>query len=204
MRTIRSLVLILASIPSINGCSSFLGLGEENFGCSGLPTGVKCLSALEVHKATDYKDYVSKEDVEFFNPPEAAREEMSNQSSSTEPRRRRFGDQAVQSQTVTYIPPHVRSAAPAPDRAIPIRTQPRIIRVWIAPWEDEAGYLNMSGYTYKELVPRTWAVGEPYTPSRFSQLKTVVQDQPNKGDRSGGKFGVGVKADPEKSSRQIP
>jgi conjugal transfer pilus assembly protein TraV len=172
----------LACLIQLHGCSSFLGLGEEEFGCTGLPTGVKCLSALEVHKATDYKDYVSAEDIAYFNPPDQVREGQEYSTSGqnpNEPMRRRFGEQARSASVMSpYVPPHVRSATPMPDGSIPILTRPKILRIWIAPWEDDEGFLNTAGYTYKEVVPRQWAIGEPYRGQEFKQLKAIVQEKP--------------------------
>lgn len=179
---VLQLITLLSCSVQLSGCSSLLGLGEEEFGCTGLPSGVKCLSALEVHKATDYKDSVSAEDVSYFNPPDQLRdgqEHLSTGKNSNEPMRRRFGEKARSVSAFNdYVPKHVRSATPMPDGSIPIRTRPKILRIWIAPWEDDEGFLNTAGYTYKEIVPRQWAIGEPYRGQEFKQLKAIVQDKP--------------------------
>lgn len=178
----RSLLIIAVGIL-LSGCSSFLGLGENNFACAGLPQGAKCLSAMDVLKATDYKDHITEDDISYFKAEKAAKgiviDDKSNKNSGD--RRRRFGSQqtsnaspdaAIQRAAALKL----RSAAPAPDRNIPIRTQPVIMRIWIAPWEDDQNFLNMAGYTYTEIKPREWAVGEPYTGKTTGSLKIVRQD----------------------------
>ena len=43
--------------------------------------------------------------------------------------------------------------------ALPLRTPAKVLRVWIAPWEDDAGRLHVPGYTYAEIEPRRWSIG---------------------------------------------
>jgi conjugal transfer pilus assembly protein TraV len=33
--------------------------------------------------------------------------------------------------------------------------------VWVAPWEDADGDLNVSGFVFTELEPRRWMIGRP-------------------------------------------
>ena len=35
------------------------------------------------------------------------------------------------------------------------------MRIWVAPWEDTNGDLNVSGYLYTEIEPRRWVLGDP-------------------------------------------
>ncbi len=48
------------------------------------------------------------------------------------------------------------------DKMIPLRTPPRIIRMWFSPWEDDDGDLNQGGYVYSEITdPKNrWIIGE--------------------------------------------
>ena len=41
----------------------------------------------------------------------------------------------------------------------PIREPARVMRIWIAPWEDKRGNLMVSGYVYTEVETRRWAIG---------------------------------------------
>lgn len=49
---------------------------------------------------------------------------------------------------------------PKLDAPQPLRTPPVVMRVWVASWQDSRGDLHMPGYTYTEIEPRRWAVGE--------------------------------------------
>jgi conjugal transfer pilus assembly protein TraV len=47
----------------------------------------------------------------------------------------------------------------------PIRLPPRVIRIWIAPWEDSDGDLHQPSYIYSEISPKRgrWLFGEKET-----------------------------------------
>ena len=48
------------------------------------------------------------------------------------------------------------------DESKPVRLAPRVIRIWIAPWEDGDGDLHQSSYIYSEISPKRgrWLFGE--------------------------------------------
>ena len=39
-----------------------------------------------------------------------------------------------------------------------LRVPARVMRIWIAPWEDSRGDLHAPGYLYTEIEPRRWAL----------------------------------------------
>jgi hypothetical protein len=50
---------------------------------------------------------------------------------------------------------------PSPEGPVPIRVPAQVMRIWIAPWEDDHGDLHAPGYLYTEIAPRRWTIGEP-------------------------------------------
>lgn len=48
------------------------------------------------------------------------------------------------------------------DKTMLLRIPSKIIRIWVAPWEDNEGDLNQGGYIYSEIAPpgKKWLVGE--------------------------------------------
>ncbi|MEO1767689.1 type IV conjugative transfer system lipoprotein TraV [Thiobacter aerophilum] len=46
----------------------------------------------------------------------------------------------------------------APSSGDPIRTQPKVLRVWIAPWEDSEGDLHDQSYIYVVADPGRWVI----------------------------------------------
>ncbi len=58
-----------------------------------------------------------------------------------------------------YIVPNL------PDHPVPVRTPARILRIWVASYEDEKGDLHAPGLIYVEVEPRRWTVAEPEPPA---------------------------------------
>lgn len=50
--------------------------------------------------------------------------------------------------------------APSLDAPQPLRAPPKIMRIWVTPFEDKNGDLHMPGLVYVELEPRRWLVGD--------------------------------------------
>lgn len=46
----------------------------------------------------------------------------------------------------------------APSSGEPIRTRPKVLRVWIAPWEDSEGDLHDQSYVYVVADPGRWVI----------------------------------------------
>jgi len=55
-----------------------------------------------------------------------------------------------------------------------LRKPSKIVKIWIAPWEDDDGDLNQGGYIYSEITPpgKKWIVGEkPMEKKDKTQMK---------------------------------
>jgi conjugal transfer pilus assembly protein TraV len=104
------------------------------YGCKGMPDDPTCISAVEAYKATDK----AKSTVHLSDTAPAASET------------------AATAMTETLVEP-----APVPkiDDPTPIRTPSKVMRIWVAPWEDGDGDLNVSGYVFTELEQRRWMIG---------------------------------------------
>lgn len=87
-----------------------------------------------------------------------------------------------------------RSDAPASDA---YRTEAQIMRIYVAPWEDEHGDLHMGGHIFTEIEPRKWRIGhraEAESTNTFSLLKgqvaaqsdEVASDESNQGSTTPG------------------
>lgn len=52
---------------------------------------------------------------------------------------------------------------PDPERvtAAPYRSAPRVLKIWMAPYEDAEGDLHLPGTVYTELETRRWMLGQP-------------------------------------------
>jgi conjugal transfer pilus assembly protein TraV len=135
--------------PAIALCAvlvTTLGLGA----CSANPKvkyqcqatgGVACMSMSELYEATSHADRV------------VSRDQAKGQ------RRGGQRDSAIEVSGGA-----LQFAAPAPaihlDSQIPIRTPAKVMRIWIAPWVDDAGDLHLAGHLFTEIQGRRWAVGD--------------------------------------------
>jgi len=76
---------------------------------------------------------------------------------------------------------HVRAPAPG---AVPLRTPARVMRIWIAPWEDSRGDLHAPGYLYTEIEPRHWALDDrDDAPPPVRPLQIERRDAPSRTSR---------------------
>jgi conjugal transfer pilus assembly protein TraV len=109
---------------------------SAKYGCKGMPEDPTCISAVEAYKATDKARST-------VHPAETA---------------------GAASETVTpmAMPETLVEPAPVPriDDPTPIRTPSKVMRIWVAPWEDGDGDLNVSGYVFTELEQRRWMIGK--------------------------------------------
>jgi len=125
----------------LSGCSAF-SMGADEYSCSGMPNGVQCMSARDVYKATNDGAVPLPMKKSPTDHKANIKSAVSTSSSS--------GNTVIDN----YIAPRI------PNKPIPIRTPAKVMRIWIAPWEDKKGDLIVPGYVYTEIEPRRWVIGE--------------------------------------------
>lgn len=149
MRRVNGVVALFLS-GLITGANR--GLGEKQYACPGRPDGFTCKSALEVYDLTDRDEWQTEVETE--------------REGNVEGRGARLEVSAAPPIAVAAYPP------PLPEMntgAIPLRTPARVLRISIAPWEDDSGDLHMPGLVYTEVEDRRWQVGLP-EPSELDSI----------------------------------
>jgi len=169
------LVLSLSLVTS--GCSS-LAVGEKRFGCQGHPSDPLCLPASRVYDLTNGTDSAVD--------PEAAAKTPKRPTNASHTRRVAAMGFLGEDAELFGVTPASKtlpdSADPAPATGIaetdpdpiplpeedlllprshdpiPLRVPAQVMRIWLAPWEDERGDLHASGYVFTEIAPRTWSL----------------------------------------------
>jgi conjugal transfer pilus assembly protein TraV len=129
---IRHIFAAYSVAVSLGGCA----IGQSNFSCGGLPEGVTCMSAKDVYAAT-------------------------NKASSVRGKRRDDDEDRDAQQDTKASNEVVRIApdpAPTVDRPIPVRTQPVVMRMWVAPYQTDKGDLFAGGIAFREIEPRKWNI----------------------------------------------
>ena len=127
--------VLFLSAALLSGCGS-LDVGASKFGCSGMPEGVKCMSAKEVYSATDSSDHVNGEVAERWLENKAGKAEASSIAKGVIP-----------------------IITPAADKPTPIRHPAKIMRIWVNSYEDDDTDLYAGQYVFTEIEPRKWSIG---------------------------------------------
>ena len=138
-RYVKLALLLTASVLVLNGCS-YMGIGQGDFSCPGGIDGVRCMSARQVYQATESSDYVktaSENDKSGASKPVGVLDHSNSSMKS-------------------------QVAIPSIEQPVPIRTQAKVMRIWMAPWEDDDGDLHADGYLYTEIESRRWNLGERF------------------------------------------
>ena len=126
-----SVLLAVIAAFATSACTNLSGLGgEAKFKCP-VPDGVPCMSMSEVDSSY-HAGVLPGQD----RPPPAGH--------------------AVADREAVPTAIAVPAAVAVPIGAI--RTEPTIIRIWIAPWEDADGDLNDQGYVYLQIDAGRWLI----------------------------------------------
>jgi len=153
----ESVVLLL---PLLAGCS-LAPLGEGDFSCPRDRYGVHCLSAREVYRSTNTTDRLGADaTAPALAPTEpAGGEHWGDQNGKNTPVAT-SGGRAVAAE-IADNPSLTSAAVPRSDDPLPLRTPAQVLRIWVAPFEDDTGNLHAPGYVFAEVVPRRWQLGQP-------------------------------------------
>ena len=146
-------LVVFAFLAGLASCST-------QYGCKGLPEDPACMSAVEAYQITDKAN-------SRVRPNDALAPVMGKPGSST-------SSAQGSASTLAGTDNRRTNSAPVPkiDDPTPIRTPSKVMRIWVAPWEDSDGDLNVSGYLFTELEPRRWMVGKA-APSVATSLKPL-------------------------------
>lgn len=151
---LRARVLALGCAVSVIGCANVSGLDAgDKFACSA-PAGVPCMSVSGV-----YANYRANTlpGMQTAAPGVAA--------AIAPPQKGSAGERpAIPSAAPTPMPAPtlVAKSSPAlmsaPNSGTPLRVPERILRVWMAPFEDTDGDLHDQKYFYVTVAPGHWTI----------------------------------------------
>ncbi len=160
-----SRVLAISFIAvACSGCSIF-AIGEEEYACKGYPERKNCLSAREIYQLTNYKDSLdevalTEQQTEYAYDDDDDDEEWDEEPEASDAVVERPVEPVRQAPSASAAQP----AATVPrieGGSLPIRTTAKVMRIWVAPWEDKGGIFHAPGLVYKEIEQRRWALGLP-------------------------------------------
>lgn len=163
----RITCLAIALSFALAGCGT---VRPSKFQCPH-PDGVSCMSTLEVYEASLSRHGPSASDPRRTAPAPSP-------SRAAAPRQPAGPAVIVEEDggSLRLVSHTVETPVPVAPSA-PLRTDPQVLRIWLAPWEDTRGDLHLPGYVYSEIVGRTWAVGER-APTPRSTLRLLEPASP--------------------------
>lgn len=156
---IQHLLTVSALAALMSACTGM----QSQYGCSGLPDGIVCKSPMQVYDQTNSDDRmgVYQSDFEEQESPKSKYDKGSSGKKQT---------QAEQMVNLFAKPQFQAASSP-----MPVLEQPKVLRIWVAPWKDENETLNWSSYLFTEITPRRWNFGD-------SVMRNTPITAPNKAD----------------------
>jgi|JI10StandDraft_1071094.scaffolds.fasta_scaffold169168_2 conjugal transfer pilus assembly protein TraV len=190
MRPLRQLPLLIAFL--LTGCANVLNTANhDEFACPGMPAGVMCKSPLQVYRATHDASHGATPDRDLET---AALAKRSGAQTSQETFDDGSGLVSLQPEKAARdkpsalpLPLHLPIAQSAsPNLPLPVLEPAKVMRIWIAPWEDSKKDLHWPSYLFTEIQPRKWSFGKAeFTGSRpvIPHLMVTPSAQPTLHDR---------------------
>lgn len=129
----RPMKLFIILLASVTVGIAFSGCAAR-YGCP-VPGGIQCRSISEVYSGTKTAQPMDK-------GPGKTEKDRGNASKPA----------ASVTESIAGV---------TPDTAIPLRSAPKVLRVWVAPWIDREGDLHQKSYLYVVVDTGQWAIGIP-------------------------------------------
>ncbi len=160
---------LIAMLCMLSACSS-LNIGKSEYSCSGIPKGVRCMSAREVYEAMHRGDLSMS--VKHAAPSSSRQTDKKACTDCPTPPFLQVMTEISQAEK-TAITQALNTFQPIQPTAL--RTPSQIMRIWFAPWEDTQGDLIDTGYLYTEIEPRRWVMGKSMinADQRLRPLQTI-------------------------------
>ncbi|MGA7950933.1 MAG: type IV conjugative transfer system lipoprotein TraV [Thiobacillaceae bacterium] len=139
----KQALTVIALAALLGGCGSFSGLdGSSSFTCKA-PDGVSCTSVSGVYANSAANNLPSSTGtpVDKHDTP----------SQSDNPHTTDTADKAAKPAAAKPLPSYGAIASlrqGAPTSGDPVLSPPRILRIWLSPWEDQDGDLRDQSYLY--------------------------------------------------------
>jgi conjugal transfer pilus assembly protein TraV len=153
---------LVSASALLSGCGGLSGLGATSeFKCTA-PVGIPCQSVSAVYLgdrmagATTATPTATSTAQAGATEPRSAGPAVASASSLED---RATGGGTDRALTAAVSPAMYKPAAAREPRALgAIRSDPTVIRIWVAPWEDADGDLNDQGYVYLQIDSGRWLI----------------------------------------------
>jgi conjugal transfer pilus assembly protein TraV len=154
---------LAAVLPLVLGCSASGLDAKSTFGCKA-PDGVTCMSVTGVYATSRANALPGQQPA----APGTSTKEAPPPAPSQ-----------VAARDAAAVPSSLHGSA-LPEGA-PLRSAPRVLRIWIAPYEDSDGDLRDQSHMYVTVDPGTWQIEHARRAirERFAPVRTVTPVLPS-------------------------
>jgi len=154
----RRSAVAAAVLPLIIGCSASGLDAKSSFACKA-PDGVTCMSVTGVYATSRANALPGQQP--------AAADRGSDSGTASAP---------SQATAREYAAAPSVARASAPSTGAPLRSAPRVLRIWIAPYEDSEGDLRDQSHIYVTVDPGAWQIEHARRAirDRFAPIRAVA------------------------------
>jgi conjugal transfer pilus assembly protein TraV len=168
LRIARGALMGVAAL--LAGCASLSGVGGESHYACPAPQGVRCGSV-----TANYLQSLPGDRPGQFTPGRVT--ELESAETAAEPA-------PAQAAPTAY-----------PDAATPLRSPPRILKLWVAPWEDRDGVLHDAAFVFVPIDHGRWLLRHGRPATRI-QDRFVAPSGSSIPARTAGPAALGLATDP--------
>lgn len=161
VKVIKGLVLI-GAMGLLGGCMT------GSYSCPGMPDGVICKKPSEVYAMTNNSN-------SLYGSGQVEEEGGVFCGADCRAKKREAGE-ANKLLTRRMLEPL--------SQPLPVREAPQVMRVWVAPYNDENDDLHMPGFIFTEIATRKWSFGESEV--ERAQILTPMGISDEDDDETGG------------------
>ena len=153
--------VIYASVLGLFGCASMAGVGgSAEFGCKA-PVGVKCDSVSGTYYNALQQNLPSQQKSAPVAPDASAVPTLMDQLVG-----KRVTSAAYSGKEAAFVNTTVTALGATRDVSGPLRSAPRVLRLWIKHWEDSDGDLHSQSYVYVPIDAGRWLIDHYRSPPR--------------------------------------
>jgi conjugal transfer pilus assembly protein TraV len=153
--------VIYASVLGLFGCASMAGVGgSAEFGCKA-PVGVKCDSVSGTYYNALQQNLPSQQKIAPVALDASAVPTFMDQLVG-----KRVTSAAYSGKEAVFVNTTVTALDATRDVSAPLRSAPRVLRLWIKHWEDSDGDLHSQSYVYVPIDAGRWLIDHYRSPPR--------------------------------------
>jgi len=174
-----SLAFLLTAVSFFSGCAKVMNVGDPNFSCEYKgDNGYSCMKPSEVYQKILDKDITVEQKQQYINmlkvdcenlnfenmvknicgdKPFYEEKKIKEYEECRSEVLKDYRENVNICNKVETITPQIKSVQQVRDvGGLPIRTDKKVYRMWVAPYVDNKGRLNLSNYVFMDMGEREW------------------------------------------------